>query len=97
MYCPFAKSLESRLKDDLKVEENAILIELVKQHGVKNLSLMASQISGKINNQPRERWSNQYPKVNKDAWTLEEDRLILIAHTIFCNRWAEIAKMLPGR
>ena len=37
------------------------------------------------------------PSVKKDAWTKEEDLLIIQSQAKFGNRWADIAKLLPGR
>jgi len=58
------------------------------------LLLLVSEFWVKLN----DRWHNHLcPGVKKEAWTAEEQQLVVDLHKQMGNKWAEIAKHLPGR
>ncbi|KAL7586173.1 transcription factor MYB3R-3 [Lactuca sativa] len=79
-------------------EEDEKIVELVKRYGPTKWSLIAKSLPGRIGKQCRERWHNHLnPDIKKDAWTLQEELALMNAHRVHGNKWAEIAKALPGR
>ena len=79
-------------------EEDKKVIDLVSKYGAKKWSAIANELPGRIGKQCRERWHNHLnPDINKAPWSEEEDRIILSTHAQMGNKWAELAKQLPGR
>ena len=79
-------------------EEDDLVVELVEKFGVKSWSFIARQLKGRLGKQCRERWYNHLdPSINKASWTEDEDRTIIMEHAVNGKKWAEIAKLLPGR
>ncbi|PON32807.1 MYB transcription factor [Parasponia andersonii] len=87
-----------RVKGPWSPEEDAILSRLVSKFGARNWSLIARGISGRSGKSCRLRWCNQLdPAVKRKPFSDEEDQIIVAAHAIHGNKWAAIARLLPGR
>ncbi|KAL6569482.1 hypothetical protein OROMI_013996 [Orobanche minor] len=81
-------------------EEDMLLVKLVEKQLDKKMKWaeIAEQLPGRMGKQCRERWNNHLnPELNKSAWTKEEEKTLINAHSVYGNKWSEIAKILPGR
>ena len=93
----------SKRKHWMKEEDNAI-VELVREYGTKDWTLISKMIKQKygINKrsakQCRERWHNHLdPNIKKDPLCIEEEKRLFELHKIYGNKWAQIANEMEGR
>ncbi|KAK6232723.1 hypothetical protein QUC31_009999 [Theobroma cacao] len=78
--------------------EDAKLKELVAQYGPQNWNLIAEHLEGRSGKSCRLRWFNQLdPRINRRAFSEEEETRLLAAHSLYGNKWAMIARLFPGR
>jgi len=85
-------------------KEDDAITQLVRKYGDKNWTLIANKlidefkIKHRNGKQCRERWHNHLdPKVVKEGFTKEEEKLLFDHHDIYGNKWSEISKKLNGR
>lgn len=89
------------------LQEDQYLIKLVKLHTntEKDWIYLTSKFNefspDKIIRSPRqlkERYYNHLdPELNKSDWTTAEDRILLMNHMTYGNKWKKISNFLPGR
>ncbi|XP_047318815.1 transcription factor CSA-like [Impatiens glandulifera] len=78
--------------------EDSKLKELVSLYGPQNWNLIAEKLQGRSGKSCRLRWFNQLdPRINRRAFTEEEEERLLAAHRLYGNKWAMIARLFPGR
>ncbi|CAM9727172.1 unnamed protein product [Ectocarpus fasciculatus] len=90
-------------KGSWKQEEDERIMQLVEHHG-KKWSVIATQLKAengkmtRVGKQIRERYLHHLdPNLKKGDWSVQEEEVLVREHGIHKNKWAQIAKSLPGR
>ncbi|GKE01980.1 homeodomain-like protein, partial [Tanacetum coccineum] len=69
-----------------KPVEDAKLKELVALYGPQNWNLIAEKLEGRSD-----------PRINKKAFSEEEEERLMMAHRLYGNKWSLMARLFPGR
>ncbi|XP_076881881.1 uncharacterized protein LOC143530151 [Bidens hawaiensis] len=92
------QQLKTSARGHWKPAEDAKLKELVALFGPQNWNLIAEKLDGRSGKSCRLRWFNQLdPRINKRAFSEEEEERLMTAHRLYGNKWALMARLFPGR
>ncbi|KAK1271100.1 Transcription factor MYB44 [Acorus gramineus] len=79
-------------------EEDKELCRLVEAHGPKDWASIREHFTGRSSKSCRLRWVNQKsPEIMHGSFTPDEDLIIVEEQAKYGNKWAKIARRLPGR
>ncbi|GMF41223.1 unnamed protein product [Phytophthora fragariaefolia] len=79
-------------------QEDAFLSTFVNCEGASRWTIVASFLPGRNPKQCRERWHHQLdPSIKREAWSVNEDELLVTLQQKLGNAWSRIAAYLPGR
>lgn len=93
---------EDSVKGPWHASEDQRLVAVVNTMGAKQWTRIADKMQSfghrRKGKQCRERWHNHLsPTISKRDFSAAEDELIVLMHRKIGNKWADIAKILPGR
>ena len=87
-----------KIKGQWSKEEDEELIRLVTELGTRKWSAVSRGLNGRVGKQCRERWNNHLrPDIRRGSWSAKEESKLIELHKVLGNKWADIAKGLPGR
>ncbi|CAN1247737.1 Transcription factor MYB118 [Linum perenne] len=67
------------------------MINLVGVHELKSWTVIANLFGGRSGKQCKERWHNHLqPHIKKEAWSKEEDEILIQAHKELGNEWLKL-------
>ncbi|KAH0786587.1 Myb-like DNA-binding domain containing protein [Histomonas meleagridis] len=79
-------------------EEDSLLVQLVRIHGVNKWDVVASFMPDRNARQCRERWKSFLsPGIVNAPWTHEEDLKLVELYKKYGAKWAKITKFFVGR